>query len=180
MICTKDSSKECLPNIIECENLSKWNEYLDKLYKGIFKPQFLDSCPIFKGWKVYIRKEPRDGEWEHGFTHMTHVNLLHKSDPNDRIPDLRRSERLNWVKPIIQHYQCAEENECGQILYWEEMFRGRVRCNLLFESERFLVVLERAKDVYFIITSFYIEKEWELSKRIKKYNAYRKQKTPLD
>lgn len=179
MLCTKDVSKECLPDIIECENLSEWNIYLNNLYNEIFKPQFIDSYPMFKGWKVFIRKEPKDGEWEHGFTHMTHVDLAHNLDPNDRIPDLRRSERLNWVKPIIQHYQCSMENNCGQILYWEEMFRGRIRCNLLFESERFLVVLERAKDVYFIITSFYIEKEWELNKRIKKYNAYKKQKTPL-
>ena len=50
---------------------------------------------MFKGWKVFIRKEPKDGEWEHGFTHMTHEDLLHSSEnPNDRVPDLRRSERL--------------------------------------------------------------------------------------
>lgn len=45
--------------------------------------------------------------------------------------------------------------------------------------ERFHIVLERARDVYFIITSFYIEKDWELNKRIKKYETYKKQKTPL-
>jgi hypothetical protein len=180
MLCTEELEKECLPDIIECENLIEWNSYLEKLYDNIFKPQFIDTKPTFKGWRVLSRKEPKDGIWEHGFTHMTHVNLLHTSDdPNNRIPDLRRSERLNWVKPIIQNYECSLEKNCGKILYWEEMFRGRVRCNLLFKEERFHIVLEQARDVYFIITSFYVEKDWELNKRIKKYEVYKKQKTPL-
>ena len=180
MQCTKDTLKECLPEIIECENLVEWNSYLNKLYVEVFKPQFLETVPVFKGWRVLSRREPMDGEWEHGFTHMTHVDLQHNSaDPNDRIPDLRRSERLNWVKRIIENYECSVENNCGKILCWEEMYRGRVRCNLLFKDERFLIVLEKARDVYFLITSFYIEKDWELNKRIRKYETYKKQKTPL-
>ena len=111
---------------------------------------------------------------------MTHVDLLHNSDdPNDRIPDLRRSERLNWVRRIIENYECSVEYNCGKILYWEEMYRGQVRCNLLFYEERFLVVLEQRRNIYFLITSFYIERDWELNKRIKKFEIYEKQKTPL-
>lgn len=179
-LCTKNINKECLPDIIECDNLAEWNTYLNNLYRDVFTKDFLKSYPIFNGWKVFIRKEPKDGEWEHGFTHMTHVDLLHKSDnPNDRIPDLRRSERLNWVRKIIENYSCAVESGCREILYWEEMFRGRVRSCLLFDAERFLVVLEKAKGVYFIITSFYLEKDWELERRHKKYLQYQKQKTPL-
>lgn len=64
-------------------------------------------------------------------------------------------------------------------MYWEEMYRGRVRCNLLFKDERFLIVLEKARNVYFLITSFYIERDWELNKGIRKYETYKKQKTPL-
>ena len=180
MQCAKDPLKECLPEIIECKNLAEWNNYLNKLYDEIFKPQLIENIPVFKGWRVLSRRMPMDGKWEHGFTHMTHVDLKHNSDdPNDRIPDLRRSERLNWVKRIIENYKCSIEKNCGKILYWEEMYRGRVRCNLLFIDECFLIVLEQAKNVYFLITSFYIEKDWELNKRIKKYEAYQKQKTPL-
>lgn len=82
MQCTKDASKECLPEIIECENLIEWNNYLNKLYDEIFKPQLLENVPMFKGWRVLSRREAMDGEWEHGFTHMTHVALQHNStDP---------------------------------------------------------------------------------------------------
>ena len=49
MQCTKDALKECLPEIIECENLVEWNSYLNKLYVEVFKPQLLENVPMFKG-----------------------------------------------------------------------------------------------------------------------------------
>lgn len=178
--CTKESDKNCLPDIIECENFAEWNSYLDKLYRDVFSRDFLESRPIFKGWRVLTRKEPMDGNWEHSFTHMTHEDLKHTLDPNDRIPDPRRSERLVWVRRVIENYQCSLEKECGEILYWEEMYRGRIRSYLLVKEERFLVVLEKARNVYFIITSFYLESDFALEKRMEKYNRYQKQKTPLE
>ncbi len=131
MLCTKDTSKECLPDIIECENLVEWNMYLNKLYDEIFKPQFIDTTPTFKGWSVLSRREPKDGNWEHGFTHMTHVDLLHSSDdPNERIPDFRRSERLNWVRPVMD------------ILVRRSRQSGVARAtNPDFESHRLLLIL---------------------------------------
>lgn len=179
-IVSSEGGKICLPDTIPCENIMEWNTYLNMLYDDVFKPDFLDSFPTFRGWRVLIRKEPRDGAWEHGFTHMTHEDIRHSlEDPNDRVPDLRRSERLNWVRVIIEHDRCLTEYQCERIWYWEEMFRGRVRIHLLFAEERFLVVLERAKSVYFIITSLYLEKDWEMEKRRKKYERYKMQKTPL-
>ncbi|MDD6058541.1 MAG: hypothetical protein PUB98_09855 [Clostridiales bacterium] len=91
---------------------------MEKLYSSIFKPQLIDTKPVFMGWNVLSRKEPMDGRWEHGFTYMSHVDLLHTSNnPNDRIPDFRRSERLNWVKPMIEKYECSVEKQCGKISY---------------------------------------------------------------
>lgn len=178
--CSIDGKISCLPDIIECENLTEWNNYLSQLYKEVFVPDFINTKPLFRGLPVFIRREPRDGIWEHSFTHMTHEDLLHhSSDPNDRIPDLRRSERVNWVRAIIEHDNCSSVKQCGEILYWEEMFRGRVRSNLLFESERFLIVLEKAKKAYFLITSFYIDEDYALEKRRRKYQKYITQKTPL-
>ncbi len=180
MQCIVDCNEECVPDIIECRNMVEWNSYLNKLYVDVFKPSFIDSFPRFRGLNVRIRKEPMDGNWEHDFVHMTHKDYYHKGkDPNDRDPDFRRSERLNWVKPIIEHYDCSVKMACNKILYWENYYRGYVRCNLFMPDERFHVVLERRKKVYYIITSFYVEEDWEIRKRINKYEAYKKQKTPL-
>lgn len=155
MQCIGDINKECLPDIIECEHIVEWNNYLNQLYVNVFKPYFLESYPLFKGKKVMIRKEPMDGSWEHDFVHMTHEDYFHNSkDPNERIPDLRRSERLNWVRPIIEHFECSVDMACGRILYWENYYKGYVRCNLFLPEERFQVVLERRKKYIFYYYKF--------------------------
>lgn len=178
--CTVEENKMCLPDIMECDNFSNINVYMDRLYDNVFKKDFISGHVTFNGMKVCIRREPMDGNREHGFIHMTHEDFSHNSgDLNDRVPDFRRSERLPWVKYIIENYDCAMRNRCGKILFWEEMYRGYVRVHLLYEEERFLVVLEKRKYGYFIITSFYLDKEWEFEKRKRKYQQYMKQKTPL-
>ena len=178
--CKREKKNICLPDIVECENFGEWEIYLKGLYENIFVRDFLNTKPTFMGLPVYIRSEPRDGEREHGFIHMTHRDYFHRSaDPNDRLPDPRRSERLNWVKIIIEKESCIKEIICEDILYWEEMYRGYVRCSILMKSERFQIVLERRRSYYLLITSFYLEKDYEIKKRLKKYEQYRKQKTPL-
>lgn len=179
--CVLNNEKECLPDIIPCTNPNDWNNYINNLYNDYFVPDFLNSKIFFMGLPVYIRPEPRYNNWEHGFIHMTHRDYSHNShDPNDRVPDFRRSERLPWVKRTIENYSCSVDNDCDEILYWEELYRGFIRVNLLYEYEAFQVVLEKRKNHYMIITSFQLDEEWELEKRIRKYEKYKKQKTPLE
>ena len=180
--CSVSEDKECLPDIIECENLLDWNNYLDRLYETVFKKDFLLSFPVFNGLRVIIRREPMDGKYERAFIHMTHRDYFHTAkDPNDREPDFRRSERISWIRRLIENYTCNVESNCGNILYWEQMFRGYVRSNLLFKDEMFLIVLEKRNGVYLFITSFYLDDDFELEKRLKKHRTYigQKQKAPL-
>lgn len=177
--CDIEKNKVCLPDVEECENLSEIVAYMDRLYL-IFKHDFIEDIPKFNNKKILIRKEPLDNGKEHAFIHLTHEDFSHQSnDPNDRVPDFRRSERLPWVKKIIENYECSIKNDCGKILYWEELYRGYKRINLLYEDERFVVVLEERKYGFILITAFYIDKDWALEKRIRKYERYEKQKTPL-
>ena len=166
--------------MLECVNLAEWNAYLDVLY-DIFVEDFISTRPFFRDMPVEIRREPMDGVFEHTFTHLTHKKHSDSDihDPNDRIPDLRRCERLVWVRKIIENFQCLSEKGCKNILFWEEMYRNRVRVNLWYKSENFIVVLEQCRSFYYIITSFFISNKWEVNKRLKKYQAYQKQKTPL-
>lgn len=178
--CAYNPFDECLPDILECANLTAWNSYLMNLY-DVFVRDFITTQPIFRGMPVDIRREPMDGIFEHTFTHLTHKKHAdcNRYDPNDRIPDLRRSERLVWIRKIIENYDCILQEKCDNILFWEEMYRGRVRINLWYKSENFIVILEQCRLFYYIITSFFLTNEWEIKKRLRKYQAYQKQKTPL-
>ena len=133
-----------LPEIIECKDFSKWNEYLDELYK-IFQKDFIEDRIMFEGKCVNYRKAPMDGKYEHTFIHLTHKDEFHKSDdPNDRIPHPRRSERIRWHKAIIEHFPCKETCEnCEKILYFEEYNKKNIKAYFLFKDVRFIVIIEK-------------------------------------
>ena len=168
----------------------KWNEYLDEIYK-VFKNDFIDNKPIFEGKNVNFRKAPMDGKYEHTFIHLTHKDEFHKSDnPNDRIPDPRRAERIGWNKAIIDNYKCNENCvDCDKVLYFEEYYKKNIKVSkkldnyvksyFLFKDAKFLVILEKRENYNLLITGYYIEYDNAMEKYIKKYEKYKMQKTPL-
>lgn len=169
-----------LPNIIECADFCKWNEYLDSIYE-IFKKDFIDNRPLFEGKVVNFRKAPMDGKYEHAFIHLTHKDEYHNShNPNDRLPDPRRAERIGWNRAIIENFMCDDICEnCDKVLYFEEYYKRNIRVYLLFKDAKFLVIIERRENYNLLITGYYIEYEHTMRKYIKKYEQYKKQKTPL-
>lgn len=165
-----------LLDIVECTDFGKWNEYLDSIYE-IFKKDFIDNRPIFDGKGVNFRKAPMDGKYEHTFIHLTHKDEYHNfSNPNDRLPDPRRAERIGWNKAIIENYKCSDTCEnCDKVLYFEEYYKKNIRVYLLFKDVKFLVIIEKRENYNLLITGYYIEYEHTM----KKYEQYKKQKTPL-
>ena len=169
-----------LPDIVECTDFGKWNEYLDSIYE-IFKKDFIDNRPIFDGKGVNFRKAPMDGKYEHTFIHLTHKDEYHNSsNPNDRLPDPRRAERIGWNKAIIENYKCSDTCEnCDKVLYFEEYYKKNIRVYLLFKDVKFSDIIEKRENYNLLITGYYIEYEHTMKKYIKKYEQYKKQKTPL-
>lgn len=169
-----------LPDILECVDFSKWNEYLEGIYV-IFKRDFIDSKPFFEGKIVNYRKAPMDGKYEHTFIHLTHKDEYHNSsNPNDRVPDSKRSERIGWNRAIIENFKCNYTCEnCDKVLYFEKYYKKNVRSYLLFKDAKFLVIIEKRESYNLLITGYYIEYNNAMNKYIEEYNKYKKQKTPL-
>ena len=44
---------------------------------------------------------------------------------------------------------------------------------MLFEEERYIVVLERRENYVLLITAFYIEQDHTLEKKVKEYHQYK-------
>lgn len=130
---------------------------------------------------VNFRKAPMDEKYEDTFIHLTHKDEFHNSiDPNDRIPDPRRAERIGWNKLIIEHCPCKEICEnCEKILYFEECYKKNIKEYFLFKDVRFLVIIEKREKYNLLLTGYYIEYDNAMDKYIKKYEKYKKQKTPL-
>lgn len=167
-----------LPDIIDFNMYQKWDVYEDALYQ-VFYNDFIVNKTMIKGKNINIRKNPKIYGKEQAFFHITSVSNQADSDPNDRIPDIKRCEKIGWIKYMIEYYN--HHGECGeQLRYWEEDYNGKPRIHLLCETERFIVVIEERKDYCLFITAYYIEHQHTLRKKLKKYQQYQKgqQKTP--
>lgn len=165
-------SCKLLPPIIDFNDFKDWNKYESYLYQ-IFIEDFINSQPELFGKPIRYRKHPMITDKEQAFFHLTSVDSSKKvEDPNDRIPDLRRCERIHWIRIIIDNYLC-NKGCCSSIKFWPEPWKMYKRWHFLFEEVRFLVVVEEREDYNLLITSYFINHEHQLKKKLKKYNQYK-------
>lgn len=157
-----------------------WEKYNEKLYE-IFVHDFIDNPFLFEKQKIQVRVNPKEGNYEHAFIHLTCTSTGMTDDPNDRIPDLDRCARIKWNREIIENYICEYScTNCKKILYYEHYYKGNIRINLVFVDARFKVILEKRKSYVLLITGYYMKFNNIIKKEFKRYDLYKKQKAPLD
>lgn len=174
-MCEIDIICKWLPKLIYLESFDgDWPSYDNSLYR-IFKHDFIDNTPTFKGKPVRIRKYPMQGDKEQAYFHVTSVDSSKTSnDPNDRIPDMRRCERILWIRKVIENYDCKENCAgCNGIKVWNKPYKMYQRTHILFQDYKFLVVLEEREDYVLLISSFYIEYGHTLDNKLKEYEKYK-------
>ena len=86
-----------LPPLVLCHDWNRFSDYERKIY-SIFCKDFIDTRPLFEGLPVYIRKEPRVDGWVQTFFHVTSSEYTHGKT---RDPDIRRCERIRWIRAFI-------------------------------------------------------------------------------
>jgi len=157
-----------LPALIKLEDFNgDWNRYIDYTF-SIFYKDFIESQPKFKNCWVRCRRDLIQGK-EAGFWHCTSEG----SKGEDRTPDLRRCERIGWVRAVIEHYDDINV-DC-----WPNIRHGECRW-VLWLNEEFLVILgerTRKRDGfrYFqLITAYVTEKEPRKRKLRKEKDTYYK------
>lgn len=136
------------------------NDTFDCLY-AIFTRDFKDAPPDYEGRIVWFFPEVENGK-EVVFWHLTSKE---DKESGSRLPDLRRSERLPWAKPMLTH---PKEPEI-QAWDYEEADRG-IKTYVWLKDHDYLVILKRCKDgSRRLVTSFYIEYSNYRRKLEKKY-----------
>lgn len=181
MIEQNDFKCKWLTPIITLEQYdNNWEKYNHKLYE-IFIRDFIQNSLFFNNQKVQVRINPKQNNYEHAFIHLTCISTKISDNPNDRIPDLRRCERLEWNRKIIENYLCKYICiNCRKICYYEHYYKNNIRINLVFVDARFKVILEKRNNYILLITGYYIEFNHILEKEIKRAKLFEQQKTPLD
>lgn len=140
-----------------------WNSYIEAVY-GHFKAAFVDSTPMFLGKRVGLKRHPMLDNKEAVFWHMTSEG----KEEAERTPDLRRCERVCWLRPTIEH--CDD----GAVRWWRNKRGGDRRVVLwLFEHDYVVVLAERGQ--YCLLwTAYCVSSEHTRRKLLNEYEGYKK------
>jgi hypothetical protein len=137
-----------------------WNRYINEVF-AIFHRDFIQSQPRFQGCWVRCRRDPLYNGKEAGFWHCVQEG----ADEQWRMPDLRRCERIEWVRAVIEH--------CGGpgVDHWTNRRGSDIR-HLLWCMEEFLIVLgerTRKRDGfrYFQLITAYCTPEEHSKRRLR-------------
>ncbi len=130
-----------------------WKDYVCRLYR-VFRSDFVLSPPYYLKQKVKIKRMPRQGIYPYTFVHLITKDL---KDKGGRLPDPRRAERIKWPKAIIDNYSsCITCNyrSCSKPWVWETKRNSHIRIKFYLSDQKYLVVLEKRKDYYLLITAY--------------------------
>lgn len=134
----------------------------DMLYK-IFEADFKNKSLGYKNYKVWFFPEMLEGK-ELIFWHLTHRE---DKETKKYYPDLRRSERLPWVRPLIEH------SDDDDVLAWDfKEHDGKTVTYIWLKEHDYLVLMKKYKDGQRrLITSYYVDYEHKRKTLEKKYKG---------
>lgn len=160
-----------LPDMISFNDYGNWDVYIDTLYE-IFRKDFIESKPHVDSIRFGLKYNPSFQNRAYTFYHMTHKG----EDEKNRIPDLRRSERLPWCRHTIEH------TDSYNLRFWEEERKGKHRICIWLEAcdqkghveieNNYFVILDVRKEYVLPWTAFCAEKHHNIRKKEKEYNKW--------
>jgi len=136
-----------------------WKKYIEAVFV-IFYNDFIKTQPRFHGCWVRCYQQPTYDGKEGGFWHCVTYDEDHRNrkSERDRLPDLRRCERIHWPRFIIEHVNSGNV----RIDYWTKVHatsRGQKTRHYLWLQEEYVVILEEnlrpgKSTVFYLITAY--------------------------
>ncbi|KJS18540.1 MAG: hypothetical protein VR69_00130 [Peptococcaceae bacterium BRH_c4b] len=151
-----------LPELVKLEDYGgNWERFIEEVY-NIFKLDFIKNKPdSFKGKRFGIKRHPLLNDKEATFWHITSEGKIE----TERIPELRRCERIRWPRAIIDNYT----NE--KILCWENTRGTEKRIVMWFRERDYVVVLADRIDYILLWTAYCVKYNHTRIKLQKEYDS---------
>ncbi|MFH1717991.1 MAG: hypothetical protein ABIF19_11605 [Planctomycetota bacterium] len=149
------------PLVLFSDYSGNWDAYREAIYSW-FKQDFVDNKPVFQGRRLGLKRLPLTYGKEATFWHLIQEGRIEE----DRIPDLRRCERIRWPKPVIEH-----ESD-PKVKYWVSVKRKEDRIHIWLEGEDYVVVLADRGSFLLLWTAFLVTKQHTREKLRKEHASY--------
>jgi len=157
------SAPTWLPDLLTW-NGSDWPTYIEEVF-GVFEEGFITSKGMLRGLEVRLRWMPVHQGKPSAFWHLVQEGHIEE----ERTPDLRRCERIGWLRAIIDH---ADDPSVKQ---WENERRGsggvQRQVLLWLEDQDFLVVVGKRDGYYLLLTAYQTNREHTRRKLTHEYQA---------
>jgi hypothetical protein len=138
-----------------------WTAYEAELHR-IFMAEIARGGIRFGGVPVSCRRLPEAAVRWASFWHLVQEGRVE----DDRTPDLRRCDRIRWVRWLIEN--AAAHTEIDQ---WQNT-RGTEVNTLLWYREEYLVVLAQRQGYWMLRTAYCTEKSGRIAQLRKERDAF--------
>lgn len=138
----------------------------DILYE-VFTRDLLNRRLTYLGFHVWFYPHSDEDGRKEIFWHLT-TRTDRREAPPVRFPDLRRSERLSWVRSLIERCRCP----VGDVLDWDHLEGdGAIKTYVWLQNHDFVVIMKKLGDGQRrLITSYHLDGESQRVKMLKKWN----------
>ncbi len=149
-----------LPDLVELSDFGgDWDEYIQRVHDQ-FRQDFIQSRPTLDGESVGVSRNPVVQGRESSFWHLISEGRVEE----ERIPDLRRCERIAWPRAIIEH---ADTDD----VHWWPSKQRRVIVTLA--DFTYKLVLIQGKGYKLLLTAHPIERAHRRRKLEKEWKRNR-------
>lgn len=157
-----NDSLDWLPNLVtlaDCDN--DWDAYLDTIYEH-FRDDFVRSKPVYPSKRFALKRHPLFAGKEATFWHL----ISEGSVEDNRLPNLRRCERICWPRPIIESIR--SDNVC----VWRNMRGRNARIVIAVADFSYVVILDDREEYVLLWTAYFVEREHQRQKLAKEYKRW--------
>ena len=155
------------PLVLLQDSGGDWDRYVEVLYSW-FAKDFLKSKPAWPEKRVQLKRYPLSLGKEATFWHMVSTG----DNEEDRIPDLRRCERIRWPRRFMEAFPGRKPEAADAIVWWKTERRGEARFLLALPDFSYLAVIADRGEYVLPWTHFLIEQPHRQHKLRKEYAAY--------
>lgn len=161
-----DHSTDLLPPLVLLEDYeNSWDLYFEAIYY-FFYQDFVTSKPKFEEKRFALKRLPVTKGKEATFWHI--ISEGKKED--ERLPDLRRCERIRWPRPMI------EAIKSDRLRCWKNKRKEEERIVIALEDFSYVVVLADRGEYVLLWTAYCVEREHQRQKLRREYEAFINQK----
>lgn len=153
---------EWLPPLCKLnDHNGEWERYLAAVYRH-FVRDFISSKPRYQDKRFAMKRHPSTDGKEATFWHI----ISEGKDEANRIPDMRRCERIRWPRPVI------DAIESGRIKMWVAQKKGDTRPHIVTEDFSYLVVLADRGEYFLLWTAYPLQFPRDRERLRKEYERH--------